>query len=222
MHMVSAARLCIPVLWKSARRPYLREWFCRINRTREMKELLHVTKETSHKCYSIWATWLHFAESSVYKSCLEDIPCWVRRDPDQVIWWGPRTLDLSPLLPPLFSISLTAQHFPTTHLPQTQPADLGIDASYLIYMFCLSPLPCPLVFIRGPRPIQYVKEVFLASDGFFCIVFVINIIIIDCKVIGFVPVYDAEVITCYRHYLVLLTFELLFYVMCVYYMFENK
>lgn len=70
MHMVLATCLCIPVLWKSSRPPSMREWFHRINCTREMEELIHMARETLHKFYKTWATWLHFADSDSYKSVM--------------------------------------------------------------------------------------------------------------------------------------------------------
>lgn len=55
MHMVTSARLCIPVLWCSSPPPILREWFLRLDRTREMEELIHTACDSSNTFYTTWA-----------------------------------------------------------------------------------------------------------------------------------------------------------------------
>lgn len=66
MHMVTAARWCITVLWKTSKYPTVRKWYTRLDLIRKLEELLHATRNISDKFYKIWATWLHFKESAEY------------------------------------------------------------------------------------------------------------------------------------------------------------
>lgn len=128
----------------------------------------------------------------------------------------------SSLLSSLFpSLLRTFSHY--TPPPSPNPLIWGLLLITFFIYFFLSPFPCPFVFFWGHRPIRYVKEFFfLFSYVFHCFCHFLIWIIVDCKVIGCVPVYDVEVIICYRLYLVLLTLHLLVYVMYVYYIFENE
>ena len=55
MHMVNAARLCIPVHWRSTHTPTIGEWFSRISKIEEMEELIYISQERITKFTNTWA-----------------------------------------------------------------------------------------------------------------------------------------------------------------------
>lgn len=71
LHLITAAKLCIPTHWKATSPPSIPEWLCRVGRIAEMEDLIHQAKDTSPKFHKIWACWLHFKESAEYSSLLE-------------------------------------------------------------------------------------------------------------------------------------------------------
>lgn len=70
MHMVNAAKMCVPYKWRSHDPPTLADWFKRIQKTAEMEELIHQAKDTPAKYNNIWACWLHFRTTEDYKKVL--------------------------------------------------------------------------------------------------------------------------------------------------------
>lgn len=67
MHMVNAARLCIPKHWRSTSIPTITEWFSRISMIRDMEELIHISQDRMHKFSIIWACWSHFTTTDRYR-----------------------------------------------------------------------------------------------------------------------------------------------------------
>lgn len=59
MHLINAAKQCIPIHWKSQNIPSIKEWFHRINKIAEMEELIH-TRDMPKKFGIKWAYWKHF------------------------------------------------------------------------------------------------------------------------------------------------------------------
>lgn len=68
MHMVNAARLCIPTHWRSTDTPTIREWLSRIAKIEEMEELIYTSQERIQKFTKTWACWTHFKNSDYHKS----------------------------------------------------------------------------------------------------------------------------------------------------------
>lgn len=68
MHMVNAARLCIPVKWRSTSPPTIREWLTKIAKIEEMEELIYISQDRIQKFTNIWACWSHFKTTNCYKS----------------------------------------------------------------------------------------------------------------------------------------------------------
>lgn len=66
MHMVNAARLCIPKHWRSTCTPMIRECFARLTKIKDMEELIHISQDRMHKFPSIWACWIHFTTTDKY------------------------------------------------------------------------------------------------------------------------------------------------------------
>lgn len=66
MHMINAARQCIPIYWGSPQIPTVKEWFHRIRKTAEMEELIHISRDTPSKFSTKWACWVHFQTTPAY------------------------------------------------------------------------------------------------------------------------------------------------------------
>lgn len=47
MHLINAAKQCIPIHWRSANTPPLKEWFSRIKKIAEIEELIHIAWDTT-------------------------------------------------------------------------------------------------------------------------------------------------------------------------------
>ena len=72
MHMINAARMCIPVHWRSTSPPSMAEWASRINRVAEMEELIYTASDNISKFTAIWNTWTTFKNSQSYKDLLNN------------------------------------------------------------------------------------------------------------------------------------------------------
>lgn len=66
LHLLNAAKMCIPPLWKSSKPPSIVEWFKRIAKVAEMEELIHQSKDTSTKFQTTWSCWQHFQTTDEY------------------------------------------------------------------------------------------------------------------------------------------------------------
>lgn len=55
MQLINAAKQCVPIHGKSQTAPSIKKWFHRINRTADMKELIHVARDTPNKFVIKWA-----------------------------------------------------------------------------------------------------------------------------------------------------------------------
>lgn len=64
--MVNAARMCVPVHWRSTSSPSIPEWFEQINRVAEM-ELIYITLDKIPKFTNIWEPWTTFKSSQLYE-----------------------------------------------------------------------------------------------------------------------------------------------------------
>lgn len=67
MHMINAAKLCIPCHWKSPELPSVKEWLLRIKKIAEMEELIHRAKDSPQTFNKTWACWHHFTSSDEFK-----------------------------------------------------------------------------------------------------------------------------------------------------------
>lgn len=66
--MVNAARLCIPMHWRSTDIPSIREWLTRVAKIEEMEELIYTSQERLQKFSTIWACWKLFQTMEKYKA----------------------------------------------------------------------------------------------------------------------------------------------------------
>lgn len=66
MHMVNAARLCIPRLWRSTNTPMIGEWFARITKIKDMEELIYISQDKMHKFPITWACWIYYTSTDKY------------------------------------------------------------------------------------------------------------------------------------------------------------
>lgn len=67
MHMVNAAKLCIPNHWRSKIAPSIKEWLMRISHIKHMEELIYTSQDRVHKFAFTWACWNHFTSSDQYR-----------------------------------------------------------------------------------------------------------------------------------------------------------
>lgn len=70
MHLVNAARLCIPKHWQSTSVPSIGEWCTRISKTKDMEELIHVSQDRTQKFTATWSCWIHFTTTERYRQYL--------------------------------------------------------------------------------------------------------------------------------------------------------
>ena len=70
MHVVNAARMCIPLQGLSPNPPSIADWFKCIHKTMEMEELIHQANDTPSKFSGTWACWTHFVLSDCYKNTM--------------------------------------------------------------------------------------------------------------------------------------------------------
>lgn len=68
MHLVNAARLCIP--WYYTHMPSIQEWFAQINKIEEMEELIYTSQDWLQKCMTIWSCWSHLKTTEEYRNYL--------------------------------------------------------------------------------------------------------------------------------------------------------
>lgn len=66
MHLINAAKQCVPIHWKSQNVPSIKEWFHRINRISDMEELIHIARDTPHKFGIKWACWKTLPDNRIH------------------------------------------------------------------------------------------------------------------------------------------------------------
>lgn len=66
MHMINAAKLCIPRHWRSTTPPNIKEWLLTIDKIAEMEELIHISNDDLHKYHTTWDDWHSFKLSTEY------------------------------------------------------------------------------------------------------------------------------------------------------------
>lgn len=71
IHLINAAKLCIPIHWGSTHTPSLKEWISRVKKIYEMEELIHIAKDTPRKFSTAWACWKHFQTTKYYSDLLD-------------------------------------------------------------------------------------------------------------------------------------------------------
>lgn len=72
LHLVNAAKQCIPVLWRSSDSPTVAMWFKRIDKVSELESLIHQANDNPSKYGKIWACWTHFRASPKYQELLHN------------------------------------------------------------------------------------------------------------------------------------------------------
>lgn len=69
-HLINAAKLCIPTLWKSTNPPTIANWIARVNKIALMEEFVHQAHDSSTKFRNTWACWQQFQTTSEYTRLL--------------------------------------------------------------------------------------------------------------------------------------------------------
>lgn len=70
LHLLNAAKLCIPVLWKSSTPPTISDWIKRVNKIATMEELVHQAHDSSSTYRNTWACWHNFKTQPEYTQLL--------------------------------------------------------------------------------------------------------------------------------------------------------
>lgn len=70
LHLINAAKQCIPMFWRQTNPPTTYHWFCRIDRIAEIEVLIHQARENPTKFQKTWACWSHFKETADYCNSL--------------------------------------------------------------------------------------------------------------------------------------------------------
>lgn len=66
MHMINAAKLCIPLYWNSSQTPTLKDWLTRIRKVAKMEKLIPIARDTPTRFNKKWACWTHYQTTSEY------------------------------------------------------------------------------------------------------------------------------------------------------------
>lgn len=72
LHLVNAAKQCIPVLWRNTDPPTIAMWLKHIERIAGLENLIHQANDSPSKYGKIWACWIHFRESPKYQELLHN------------------------------------------------------------------------------------------------------------------------------------------------------
>lgn len=76
MHMVNAARMCIPVHWRSSKAPTIQEWYVRLNKIEEIEELIHIAQEhVTNPLVQLDPLYVHWEISELWLIILKKIFC---------------------------------------------------------------------------------------------------------------------------------------------------
>lgn len=65
VHMINAAKLCIPLHWGLPHIPTVPEWLNRIAKISEIEEQIHIEGDSSSKFSWIWTCWTHFCSTEI-------------------------------------------------------------------------------------------------------------------------------------------------------------
>lgn len=76
LHMVNAAKMCVPVLWRLQMVASLRDGFLRLDRVVEMEKLIYVSQDRYDAVYKTWARWLLYKYNNAYKSIMTRSTPW--------------------------------------------------------------------------------------------------------------------------------------------------
>lgn len=66
IHLINAAKACIPALWKSPDPPSIAAWLARVKETNRMKELTASLHDRLDKYRNTWFHWFKFVDSQDY------------------------------------------------------------------------------------------------------------------------------------------------------------
>lgn len=70
VHMLNAARACIPNLWKSTTTPFLKQWFSRIDEIRIMENMTVSIYGREEEIRNTWWSWMTFTCTPLFTDCL--------------------------------------------------------------------------------------------------------------------------------------------------------
>lgn len=65
IHLIKAASLCIPAIWRSTSPPTIQEWIRRVDKIAEMEKLICQANDNPTKFNTTWACWLNFRQSPI-------------------------------------------------------------------------------------------------------------------------------------------------------------
>lgn len=72
LHLINAAKQCIPLHWKDANPHLISDWLKRVGKIAGMEDLIHQAKDNPTKFRTTWACWIHFRDSQEFKTLMLD------------------------------------------------------------------------------------------------------------------------------------------------------
>ena len=72
LHLINAARLCIPAKWLQPSPPSVSDWLRRVQHIANMEDLIHQFYDSSEKFHSKWACWSHFTMSREFRILMDN------------------------------------------------------------------------------------------------------------------------------------------------------
>lgn len=74
LHLINAANLCIPALWRNTTPPTVQDWIRRVDRIADMENLISQSTDHPTKFYVTWASWLHYKQTQSRTSTSQILP----------------------------------------------------------------------------------------------------------------------------------------------------
>ena len=68
LHLINAAKLCIPTHWKDTSPPSISEWLRRIKRIAEIEDLILQSLDSPSKFQDKWNCWIRFTDSTEFRN----------------------------------------------------------------------------------------------------------------------------------------------------------
>ena len=70
VHLINAAKLCIPIKWLQTSPPRISDWIRKVDHIANMEELISQSKNSCRSFSDKWACWSNFSRSTEYLSLL--------------------------------------------------------------------------------------------------------------------------------------------------------
>lgn len=74
LHLINAAKLCIPIKWSQSSPPTISDWLHKVQHIANMEALIHQSKDSSKSFYNKWACWFNFTKYKEFQLLMDNWP----------------------------------------------------------------------------------------------------------------------------------------------------